>query len=295
VNDRDVRLITAAQARAAGISRGMLRSRRYQRVLGSVYIASEVPLSLRLRARAALLHVPNGVLSHHTALALWGGAAPVDDRVHVSVRRDPKGSRSRIRGLTVHQVRHLDYQPLDGLPLTQPERTFLDLAADCELAELVIAGDSLVRRTPATPESLTAAATSTVGTRGIRLARQAASLVRSGVDSPMETRLRLLIVLAGLPEPAIGHVVTDSDGGWLARPDLSYPELKIAIEYDGLHHLKDARQWQRDIRRRENLERAGWLVRVITAADLLTAPETVLARISTDLQTRTHPHPHLAA
>jgi hypothetical protein len=111
----------------------------------------------------------------------------------------------------------------------------------------------------------------------------------------METRLRLLIVLAGLPEPVIGHVVADSDGGWLARPDLSYPELRIAIEYDGLHHLKDARQWQRDIRRRENLERAGWLVRVITAADLHTAPGTVLARISTDLRTRTHPQTHLAA
>jgi hypothetical protein len=102
----------------------------------------------------------------------------------------------------------------------------------------------------------------------------------------METRLRLLIVLSGLPEPAIGHVVLDSDGGWLAKPDLSYPELKIAIEYDGHHHLKDARQWQRDIRRRENLERAGWRVRVITAADLLTAPATILARISTDLQAR---------
>ncbi len=254
-----------------------------------MYVAAAIPLTLRLRAEAALLLVPNGVLSHHTALALWSGAAPVGDQLHVSIRRDPRGSRSRIHGLTVHQVRTLDYQTLDGLPVTQPEGTFVDLAADCELTELVIAGDSLVRRTPATPESLTALATSTVGTRGIRLARQAASLVRPGVDSPMETRLRLLLVLAGLPEPAIGHVVVDSDGGWLARPDLSYPELQIAIEYDGLHHLNDPRQWQRDIRRRENLERAGWLVRVITAADLFTAPGTVLARISADLQTRTHP------
>jgi very-short-patch-repair endonuclease len=95
-------------------------------------------------------------------------------------------------------------------------------------------------------------------------------------------------VLAGLPEPQVGQPIYDADGGWLAQPDLSYPDLQIAIEYDGRHHLVDITQWQRDIRRRENLERAGWLVRVITAADLLRAPTTVIARISQDLRTRTH-------
>ncbi len=117
-----------------------------------------------------------------------------------------------------------------------------------------------------------------------------AALVRHGVDSPMESRLRLLIVLAGLPEPEVGRTVYDTDGGWLARPDLSYPDLKIAIEYDGRNHLLDSNQWRRDIRRRENLEREGWLVRVITAADVLRAPETVVARIAQDLRARNHPY-----
>lgn len=85
-------------------------------------------------------------------------------------------------------------------------------------------------------------------------------------------------------------MIHDSDGGWLARPDLCYPDLKIAIEYDGQHHLLDIRQWRRDIRRRENLEREGWLLRVVTAYDLLHAPATVVARISQELHTRTH-HP----
>ncbi|WP_432885786.1 hypothetical protein ACQPYH_02155 [Kribbella sp. CA-245084] len=133
-------------------------------------------------------------------------------------------------------------------------------------------------------------AAATIGARGIRLAREAAALVRSGVDSPMESRLRLLLILNGLPEPRIGYVVNDSAGGWLATPDLSYPELRFAIEYDGQHHLVDARQWRQDIRRRENLEREGWLVRVITSYDLLHAPGTVVARISQDLHTRRYPH-----
>lgn len=84
-------------------------------------------------------------------------------------------------------------------------------------------------------------------------------------------------------------MIHDSDGGWLARPDLCYPNLKIAIEYDGQHHLLDIRQWRRDIRRRENLERDGWLLRVVTAHDLLHAPTTVVARISQDLRTRHRP------
>ncbi|MFI7061479.1 hypothetical protein ACIBL3_10880 [Kribbella sp. NPDC050124] len=254
-----------------------------------MYVAADVPLSLHLRVEAALLLAPDGVLSHHTALALWGASGPADERVHVSVRHDPTRSAPRVRGLVAHQVRQLDRRTVNGLPVTSPERTFLDLAGGSDLTSLVIAGDSLVRRTAATPESLAASAEATAGARGIRRARQAARLVRGGVDSPMETHLRLLLVLAGLPEPTVGHVVRDSDGGWLAMPDLAYPEFKIAIEYDGRHHLDDVAQWQRDIRRRENLERAGWLVRVVTARDLLSAPATVVARITTDLRARHHP------
>ena len=280
-------LFTAAQAQVAGISRGVLRGVRYRRVLGSVYVAAHVPVTPRLRAEAALLLIPDAVLSHHTALALWVAEAPADD-VHVSVQRDPHRSLPRVQGLRVHEVHKLEHSTHAGLPLTPPHRTFLDLAPYCDLTELVTAGDSLVRRTDADPEHLIETASASIGIRGIRLAREAAALVRRGVDSPMESRLRLLLVLAGLPEPEVGRVIHDSDGGWLARPDLCYPDLKIAIEYDGQHHLLDIRQWRRDIRRRENLEREGWLVRVITAHDLLQSPTTVIARISQDLHTRRH-------
>ncbi|MER7246264.1 hypothetical protein [Kribbella sp. NPDC000426] len=284
-------LFTAADARAAGMSRGVLRGVRYRRVLGSVYVAAPVVITPRLQAEAALLLTPGAVVSHHTALSLWTANARPDGVVHVTVQRDPHRALPRVSGLRVHEVQRLEGELRDGLQLTSPTRTFLDLAAYCDLTELVSAGDALVRRTAAEPERLVEIASATTGVRGIRLARQAAALVRSGVDSPMESRLRLLLILAGLPEPRVGHVIYDSAGGWLATPDLSYPEpdLQIAIEYDGKHHHKDARQWRQDIRRRENLEREGWLVRVITAHDLLQTPGTVIARISEDLHARRHP------
>ncbi|MFF0338793.1 DUF559 domain-containing protein [Kribbella sp. NPDC004875] len=284
-------MFTAAEARATGMPRGVLRGVGYRRVLGSVYVDARVPLTTRVRAEAALMITPGAVVSHHTALSLWTGEDRAG-RVHLTVERDPHRTLPRVSGLRVHEVQQLERVLRDELPLTPPERTFLDLAPYCDLTKLVAAGDALVRRTDADPERLVDRAKAAVGVRSVRLAREAAVLVRPGVDSPMESRLRLLLVLAGLPEPQIGHVVLDADGGWLARPDLSYPELKIAIEYDGQHHLVDLRQWQRDIRRRENLEREGWLVRVITAHDILRAPDTVVARISHDLRTR---RTHLAA
>ncbi|WP_406047549.1 DUF559 domain-containing protein [Kribbella sp. NBC_00889] len=256
--------------------------------MGSVYAPAEVLLTPRVRAAAALPLAPGGVISHHTALGLWCGTGPTSGELHLSVRRDPHRVVPRVRGLRVHEIRNLEGVPALGVPVTPPERTFLDLASYSDLTELVTAGDALVRRTNVDPARLIESATAAVGLRGIRLARRAATLVRPGVDSPMESRLRLLLVLDGLPEPEVGRVVLDSDGGWLAQPDLCYPELKIAIEYDGRHHAQDIGQWRRDIRRRENLEREGWLVRVITAHDLLHAPGTVVARITQDLRARGH-------
>ncbi|MGW6281447.1 DUF559 domain-containing protein [Kribbella sp. NPDC055071] len=219
-------------------------------------------------------------------MILWGADGPGSTEVHLSVQRDPHRTLPRVAGLRVHEVGNLESVLENGVLLTPPPRTFLDLAPYSTLTELVTAGDSLVRRAGADPDYLRETSSAATHVRGIRRAREAAALVRRDVDSPMESRLRLLLVLAGLPEPEVGQVIYDPDGGWLARPDLSYPRLKIAIEYDGRHHVTDLRQWRRDIRRRENLERQGWQVRVITAHDLLHAPTTVVARIAQDLHTR---------
>ena len=116
--------------------------------------------------------------------------------------------------------------------------------------------------------------------------RAAIALLEPRTDSPMETRLRLLIVRAGLPRPDANRDVV-VDGAWLARPDLSYPALRIAIEYDGDHHRTNARQWQRDIGRRRVLEDAGWLLVVVTADDVLRRPHEIVARIRAAVASRT--------
>lgn len=86
------------------------------------------------------------------------------------------------------------------------------------------------------------------------MARRAASLAREGVDSPQETRLRLLLVLAGLPEPQVNLILRGRDGSWRKRYDVAYEHLRLIIEYDGRKHADDTKQWLTDIFRREELD-----------------------------------------
>ncbi len=99
------------------------------------------------------------------------------------------------------------------------------------------------------------------GTPGIRKARLALEQARVGADSAPETRLRLALENAGLPEPEL-NVPTELHAGVVRQPDLSYPEHKVAVEYEGEGH-SEAAQIVRDIAREEDFARAGWtLVRI---------------------------------
>ena len=87
----------------------------------------------------------------------------------------------------------------------------------------------------------------------------------------MESRVRMLLVFAGLPEPAVNHVIRRRDGEWLWRFDMCYPRPKIAVEYDGQQHLDTPRRRQ-DLLRREQLERDGWLFIVFVSDDVYVDP-----------------------
>ena len=178
---------------------------------------------------------------------------------------------------------------VNGRPVVEPALTFLQLAepsTGLSGVDLVAAGDALVRHWCGVDELRAAAR---MCSRRGRRARAALAYVRCDVDSAPETRLRLLLVMAGLPEPLVGQVVRDSAGGWIARPDLSYPDQRIAIEYEGEHHRVDPRQWARDIGRQENMEALGWIVLRITAQDLYVRPGVTVARVLAALRRRAHP------
>ncbi len=191
--------------------------------------------------------------SHFTAAEIWGGWVPHQPLTHISVAAGE--TRSRRQGLKAHEAKgSVTVLVHQRVRVSSPVDTFLAMAALLDLVDLVVLGDSLVRQSRTTPERLVQAASVCSGP-GARLARRAARLVRRGVDSPMESRLRMLIVLAGLPEPRVNWIVYDDNGKWRMRFDLSYPALRLVIEYDDRQHAEDDTQWDRDIERREDMDR----------------------------------------
>lgn len=249
-----------------------------------VYIAASIRDTLLVRALAAVMIAPQGaVVSHHTAAHLCGGIPPDGSEVHLSL---PKGVRSRTRGLRHYQ---LTATPVSvsrrGLPVTSPERTFCDMARWCDLVQLVVLGDSLVKAKATTPQRLVDAAKAWEGAHKSVLVR-AARLVRENVDSPMESKLRMLLVLAGLREPVVNVEVSDDDGRLRYRIDLSFPEVKLAIEFDGRHHVEKQAQWEGDVLRREDLESQGWTFVVVIGTHLYKSPEAVLARVTAAMHSK---------
>lgn len=246
------------------------------RVFSGVYVVAGTPDTFILTAKAALLAAPpQAVLARQTAARMFGGVVPHIPQTCLAV---PPGVRCRVDGLDVRTRAAMEVGRRQGLPLTNPTQTFCDLAEDLDLVDLVVLGDSLVGAGAVSVERLVEAAGAFRG-RGARRARRAASCVRAGVDSPMETRLRMLIVLAGLPEPVVNLVLRYEDGAWEMRLDLAYPAWQIAVEYDGRQHAESVAQWRRDVGRRERLETKGWRLIVVLAGDIYTDPRSVLDRL----------------
>lgn len=168
-----------SEARRAGISRQVLRGRRFRQLFRSVYAAACVPECMETRVDAVRLVLPAGAeLSHATAALLRGLPVPASNTLHVTVPVAAQGPR--VAGIHVHHgsapaVRR------EGRLLSTPTANFLELAETLSLVDLVILGDAMVRHRFVTCEELVRAAASTGRRRGVRMARRAAALVRPRV------------------------------------------------------------------------------------------------------------------
>ncbi|MBA3293121.1 MAG: hypothetical protein H0T40_05115 [Geodermatophilaceae bacterium] len=118
-------LFTLKQARSLGLSREVLRGRRFRRVLKEVFVLAEIPIGAELVARAALLRLPTGAVLSHLSAALLHRLPVADGRdAHVTLD-DPAGSHRRA-GVRIHRRRLLpgDKTHRRGLPvrLDRPAR-----------------------------------------------------------------------------------------------------------------------------------------------------------------------------
>ncbi|HWG98036.1 MAG TPA: DUF559 domain-containing protein [Pilimelia sp.] len=261
------------------LSRGMLRGRSWRRLLPDIYVHVDSPLDHRTWCDAVALLLPRGAaIGGSSAAYLWGvDLLSRDAPVAVSV---PRGRR-----LTAHPRLHVTYSTLPpadlttfaGIPVTTPLRTAFDLGRTPRPGG-VVALDALLRRRLLTLPALRTLVTARDGWPGIRLLRQACDLAEPLSESPMETRLRLVVVEHGLPRPVAQHEVRDRQGRFVARVDLAYPRLRLALEYEGDHH-RERRAFRHDLARLNALRAAGWTVLRFTADDVLHDPGRIVRNI----------------
>ena len=243
-------------ALASGVDAGRLRRRDLSRPLHGVRTTDT---SMSLVTAVALVMRRDQYFSHTTALERWGAPLPRAHEGSVHVTTVGAGPLMRRPGVTGHRRRAGDaVVVLDTVRVSGPERAWRACAGLLTVQQLVAVGDFLVgHRGPTTVDAL--AATILPDERFVAVARAAIDLVRVGADSAMETWLRLAVIDAGFPEPELQVEVFDDAGRFLARVDMGWRNMRIALEYDGDHH-RERGTFEHDQRRDNSMTVHGLLV-----------------------------------
>ena len=234
-----------------------------------VYAPREAADDPLVKLQAAMLRLPScAVFSGPTAAFLHGLDSVLPSGIEATL--PPPSPVSRRVGMTIRRSRlQADEVVLrKGFRVTSVLRTLVDLCCRLDLVEAVAYLDmalhkKLIRLDDLKPQP---------GSRGVVRLRRAIELAEPATESPMETRLRLLLVLAGLPRPEVQVSLPKV----FARADLYYPEARLVIEYDGATHRDSITG---DDRRQNRLIEGGYRVLRFTAADVFGVPASVVASV----------------
>jgi hypothetical protein len=277
-------MLIASQLVAAGLGRNdVQRLRRHGGWRSPVRGVWVLPVggrpvddpSPRQRVGAARLAAAGGTACLHSAAALLGlDGAPLDPRAHISV--DPDATRSQPRGVRLHWLvlSTEDVAEVDGIPCTGAPRLLLDAGRRWDREHLVSLADSALRFELVTPDELLG-----VGSGLSPLRRSWLTLADGRAESPLETRVRLLLRDAGVPLDELQWPVFDGPPPPIARLDLAWPRLRVAVECDGRapHELPEA--LFHDRRRQDDVNHLGWRMTRVTWEDWRFRRSDVVRRI----------------
>ena len=288
---------------ASGVPLSRLRRKDVVNVGRGLYRPAAWDFDLEGAARVLSGASPGAWISHVTAARLRCLVLPPwladSTELHLSKPRSlPSVRRKGVFGHTV-LAREDEIELVDGIRLSTRSRTWLDLARVLPLHDLVSMGDQLVRIPRVDFEGRTEPYDTIAGLRmlvgrhpnlqGIVRAREALDLMRVGADSAPESLLRLAIADAGLPEPGLQVPLRAGDTR-SPSADLGYRHRRLAIQYDGGHHLGEA-QILSDRRRDKAFESAGWTVLVFDKDDLADEFQRAVQRIKRALRNSWLDHP----
>lgn len=274
--------------RAGLVTPAQLRGPRFRRLFPDTYVpCGDEPPDLAVRSRAAHLYSGRrGIPAGYSAADLLG--APCGPRDTPAELALPGGSMRPRPGLLVHRdrLRRDEVEVRDGVPVTTPLRTAYDLARRCvDLVDAVVALDALANKGRFDPAAVLEFARRYPRARGRLRLPELVGHSERWAGSPMETRMRMLLVLAGLPRPEVQFPVQDEVRRRAVWLDLAYPAHRIGIEYEGEGHASPE-VVLRDIGRYTALVDAGWRIYRFTKYEVYGEPDEVVAKIARALGAR---------
>jgi len=287
------REIAALAARQHGVvSRGQLRdlgladsaigyrvsSGRLHRVHRGVFAVGHRRLpSLGAWSAAVLACGPGAVLSHAAAAALWDMRRSAASSVDVTIRRTGRLTRPGIR---IHRPRTMpenETSAREGIPVTTPARTILDMAALLSPSRLEHLLDQAEIRELTDYPALDAIATAHPGHHGAARLQRAIETHCAGTNltrSDLEILMKELCRTHGLPKPSINEQVAGK------HVDFLFPAQRLIVETDSWRYHKTRQAFENDRARDVLTSRAGYRTLRFTDRQLERRPHEVVASIA---------------
>jgi very-short-patch-repair endonuclease len=266
-------VVARRQLLAVGVTGRAIERRieggRFHRVRSGVYTVGHQVLSQHGWWMAAVLAAgPGAVLGHRSAAALWRIRATARTRVEVTV---PRKLRPRT-GLHPHcAVLPADeVTAKDGIPVTAPARTLLDLAAVVDRQTLDRAlNEAEVQRLQGPSELLERYE----GRRGTATLRALLLNARRSTRSPLEAEFSAFLEAHGIPRPDTNTIIEGYEC------DAVWRQARLIVELDGYATHGTRRAFERDRARDRRLQARGWR----TTRQLSSEPADLAAELLSSL------------
>jgi very-short-patch-repair endonuclease/predicted transcriptional regulator of viral defense system len=257
--------------------RWRIQSGRFAPVHQGVYRVGPLELPLANEIAAVLACGPSAVLSHGSAAVPWelSRGDGLANRVHVSVIGAHRGRL----GVRIHRVHHLpanEITTFEGIPITTPARTILDLAGEVGLGELerMVAG-ALNRRIASVRELRDLVARHPTRRGAGRLQRLCDADSGPALTRSEAERLFLdLVRRAGLPLPTVNARLAGLE------VDFFWPAHRLIVEVDGFAFHASRSSFESDRRRDAKLVGDGFRVMRVTWRQIVERPELVLVSVT---------------
>jgi len=273
---------TLAEARRHGLTLESLKSQAWKRLGTELYCWKDLREDpWRLLAAWARLLPPKAIFAGKSAAWILGLDFEPANPVEIVV---PSASTVRSRaGLNVRRcdIRSREARTIRGLRTTTLHRTLHDLSASWPATEALVAIDMALHLRLTDTTALLRYTDDAKGRPGVSRLRSLAEL-GAPAESPMETRLRWLLLEARLPRPEVQVDLRDRESRFVGRADLYYPSARLVLEYDGGNHRD---RLVADDRRQNLLINAGFRVLRFTASDVHQHPNLVVAQVRESLAT----------